>query len=281
MFTGSTRHSGTLVATAVALTGAAFLGGGAAIADSNEDGQFLALLNQEDIPALNNAPYLIATAHKVCRVLDRGISADTVMHAMINNAYTQDPVERGYPRARLVHTMTRFITAAVEAYCPYDQHKIVPIIVGTAPAANSGSAAGRATARPGTAAHSAVLASAIRAVPAGEVTQPAPPPAPPAAHLLAPPRPVTAPRRLVAAPPRPQRPPPPPKQPPPPPKQVAPPAAGPQPGSGPGGGGGGGAGGGGNGIGGPGGGPGGGAGGGPVRPAPAPRRAPGFVRLAP
>jgi uncharacterized membrane protein YgcG len=136
MFTGITSRSGTLVTAIVVLTGAAILRGGAAAADPNQDDQFLALLDKEDIPALENAPGLIATAHKICRKLDGGMPVDNLVDTMMNNAYNEDPIERLYPRARLTSTMTRFITAAVEAYCPYDQSKIASIMANPAPGSN-------------------------------------------------------------------------------------------------------------------------------------------------
>ena len=133
MFTGITSHAGTLVTTIVVLTGAAILRGGAAAADPNQDDQFLELLAKEDIPALQNVPSLIATAHKVCRQLDGGMPVDDVVDEMRNYAYNTDPIERLYPRARLARTEARFITAAVEAYCPDDQSRIASIMANPAP----------------------------------------------------------------------------------------------------------------------------------------------------
>jgi hypothetical protein len=138
MFTGITRctgitsHAGALVTATVVLTGAALLRGGAAVADSNQDEQFLALLNEEGIPALKGVPSLIHTAHKVCRELDGGMPADTLVNAMVNDAYDIDPPERLYAPGRLARTEARFITAAVEAYCPYDQSKIASIMANSA-----------------------------------------------------------------------------------------------------------------------------------------------------
>ena len=76
MFTGITSHSGALVTAIVVLTGTAILHGGTAAADSNQDDQFLALLDEEGIPALDGVPSLIDTAHKVCRTLNAGMPAD-------------------------------------------------------------------------------------------------------------------------------------------------------------------------------------------------------------
>lgn len=263
MFTATTRcagvtsHAGVLVTTLVLLSGAAILRGGAATADSNEDDQFLALLAQEGIPALEGVPSLVDVAHKVCRALDAGIPADRVLDAMVEYAGSNDPPERFYAPGRLARTEARFITASVGAYCPYDRSKITFLV--TDPTSRWNDPAHRMSDNIRNAVNSrddrrephvspsgalatgpsagepldfnvnaAALVSSTGAVPAGEVTQPNPPqlpaPPPPLAHL-APPQPI-------AAPPRPQRVPPPPQSPPVP--RVAP-----QPGAAPGNGGGG------------------------------------------
>ena len=96
-FTGTTSHSGALVTTIVVLTGAAILRGGAAAADANQDDQFLALLDEEGIPAVENVPSLIDTAHKICRTLDAGMPADGLVDAMVGHAYSIDPTLGRYP----------------------------------------------------------------------------------------------------------------------------------------------------------------------------------------
>jgi Protein of unknown function (DUF732) len=131
-FTGITIHAGALVTAITVLTGAAILRGGAAVADSNQDEQFLALLDKEGIPAVTGVPSLIYTAHKVCRKLDAGMPADDLVDAMVNDAYGIDPPERLYASGRLARTEARFITAAVGAYCPYDQSKIASIMANPA-----------------------------------------------------------------------------------------------------------------------------------------------------
>jgi outer membrane biosynthesis protein TonB len=131
-FTGITIHAGALVTAIAVLTGAAILRGGAAVADSNQDEQFLALLEKEGIPAVTGVPSLIYTAHKVCRKLDAGMPADDLVDAMVNDAYGIDPSERLYASGRLARTEARFITAAVDAYCPYDQNKLASIVVNPA-----------------------------------------------------------------------------------------------------------------------------------------------------
>ncbi|OBH61645.1 hypothetical protein A5685_24820 [Mycobacterium colombiense] len=238
--TGVTSHAGVLVATLVLLSGAAILRGGAATADSNEDDQFLALLAQEGIPALEGVPSLVDVAHKVCRALDAGIPADRVLDAMVEYAGSNDPPERFYAPGRLARTEARFITASVGAYCPYDRSKITFLVTDAASRQNDPAHPMADNIRNAVNSrfvgerldfdvHRAVLASSTGAVPGGEVTQPNPPqlpaPPPPLAHQ-APPQPI-------AVPPRPQRVPPPPQQSPPPPRVA------PQPGAAPGDGGGG------------------------------------------
>jgi hypothetical protein len=119
MFTAITGLA--LVTAIVVLTGGAILRAGAAPADSNQDEQFLTLLNQEGIPALSGVPSLIATAHKVCRNLDAGMSADALVDALVDYANTVTP---GADPGRLRRTETRFVIAAVGAYCPNDQGKM-------------------------------------------------------------------------------------------------------------------------------------------------------------
>ena len=272
MFTHITGYTGALITAIVMLTGGEILRGGAAAADSNQDQQFLALLDKEDIPVLDNAPALIATAHRICGKLDGGMAADDLVNVMKNNAYKSDPVERLFPPARLTSTMTRFITAAVEAYCPYDQGKIASIMANPLPGSNGPThrgggvfVAGHHGGDRSDDARGTVLVSLIGAVPSGEIPKPNPPqipgPPPPTAQIPA----AAPPTAQILTPPRPVVAPPPPKQSPPAPKQAQPPAVAPQPGGGVGGGGSGSSG-----------------GAGPAQPSPPPPpRAPGRVRLAP
>jgi hypothetical protein len=56
-------------------------------ADPNPDDQFVALLDQKGIPALENVPSLIATAHRDCRQLDGGMPVDGVVNDMRERAF--------------------------------------------------------------------------------------------------------------------------------------------------------------------------------------------------
>lgn len=295
MFTSIAGYAGAVAVSIATLTGGAVLGDGAAVADPDQDEQFLTLLDQEEIPAVENRQSVIATAHKVCGKLDGGMPVDALVDEMKNFAYSRDRAVRQYPPDRVTRTMTRFITAAVQAYCPGDRGKIASIMANPGPGSNEPThhvatqvphaispsdlrrpaldsaavAAGRRAPADGV----AMLTASVGAVPSGEITptDPSPIPSPPpTAHVVTP--------RLPAAAPHPSKQSPPPlKEPPPPPQQVPPPANGPAPGDASGGGTGGN---GGNGSGGAGGAGGGGAGG-PAGPAPTPPRPPGFVRLAP
>lgn len=291
MFTSITSRASVLVTTIVVLVGGAVLRSGAAAADPNQDEQFRALLEMADIPSQANMSSLIATAHKVCRKLDGGMSVDALVDTMRNNAYDLNPRLRLAPARRLNSTMTRFITAAVEAYCPYDQGKIAASMAGPAAytrnAVNSGGGiltAGRyRDDRSGYDAHATVLVSLSGALPSGEITPnppQIPPPPPPTAQIETPRQPIVVPHRPKQAPTPPRQSPPLPKQPASPAKQPPPPAVAPQPGGAAGSVGGGGSGGPSGGTG--GGGPGGGNGGaGPAEPPPEPPMPPGVVGLAP
>ncbi|ORW97159.1 hypothetical protein AWB92_04695 [Mycobacterium sp. IEC1808] len=268
MFTGPTGRSGALITAVAVLTGAAIVRGGAAIADPSQDDRFLALLDQQGIPALRGVPSLIETGHDVCRTLDAGMPAAGLVDAMVNNAVGIDPGERDFDLGRLARTEARFITAAVGAYCPYDRGKIASLR--TNPSGWEESA--QRVTRPAVDLRSDLRELPV-AVPSGEIDDPNPPqlpvPPPQAAQIQTPRQPIAAPSAPKHPPPPPQTAKSPPQQPPSPPQQMEP-AGGPQPG-GAGGSGGGGSAGGGNG----GGSPGGNGGGVPADPSP------GFVRLAP
>jgi hypothetical protein len=135
MVTGITSQVAALVTAIAVLTGGAILRGGPAAADPNQDKQFLALLEQKDIPAIANVPSLIATAHKVCLKLADGMPAEDLVDALVNYAYRIDPTARLYAPDRVARTQARFITAAVEAYCPGSESKIASIMADYAPGA--------------------------------------------------------------------------------------------------------------------------------------------------
>jgi Protein of unknown function (DUF732) len=250
MSSGLIRHLPATVA-AVALFSAALLPGGTAAADSQDD-KFFELLGEKDIPAIDNATSLIETGHKVCSKLDGGMSVNDLVELIRNNGFNENPMARLYPQDRITTTIDRFITAAVQAYCPYDAGNIASI------AAYDGRRSPGAV---------VVLASLTQALPAGEIppTKPLPVPAqpPPSPEELAPaPQQPPPPRHVQQTPQRQQQVEPPPQEPPPqepPPQAEQPQAPAPAPE------------------------PGGGNGGAPAPDGPSPARPapPGHIRLAP
>jgi len=127
MFSGIIGHGRGMVSAIAVLTAAAILPGGTAAADPSQDDKFFALLGEKDIPAVDNATSLIDTAHKVCSKLDGGMSVNDLVDLIRNNGYNANWRSRLDPPDRVTRTINRFITAAVQAYCPYDAGKIASI----------------------------------------------------------------------------------------------------------------------------------------------------------
>ena len=113
-----------LVSTSAVLT-AAIICAGAAGADPSQQDQFLALLEQEQIPPIDNLPGLVARAHQICGQLDGGTPFDTVVDSEMNFAYGDNPALHLYPD-RVRRTAVRFITASVDVYCPSHQGQLPP-----------------------------------------------------------------------------------------------------------------------------------------------------------
>jgi hypothetical protein len=203
MFSGIIRHLPAPV-TAVALVATAmFSPCTTAAADPSQDQKFFDLLGQKEIPPVDNANSLIATAKKACSKLDDGMPVGDLVELIRNNGFNDNPLARLQPQDRITRTITQFINASVEAYCPYDRGKIASI-------------AGFRT-RSG-APRLVVLASFVEPLHAGEIgpTKPLPVPAqppqireenpppaqeppPPARHVQ--PAPAQAPAQQVEPPP--------------------------------------------------------------------------------
>jgi hypothetical protein len=235
MFTGITSHGGALITAIGLLTGAAILHSGAATADPDQDQKFLTLLADNDIPAVDNDDGLIDTAHKACGKLDDGMPVGDLVELMRNNGFATNPLARFYPQGRVTRTIDRFISAAVQAYCPYDRGKIASIMPGTATGSSE-------PMRPGAVYthvvhdHGIALVSVIGPIPSGEVPPSNPPPAPalpspPPQQVHQVPEQPPVPRSVPPAPQRPQQVQPPPQQVEPPPQEAEPPPpeAGPSP----------------------------------------------------
>ena len=119
MRTAITSLADALVGVSVVLT-AAIICAGAAGADPSQEDQFLARLQQEQIPAIDNVPALVWHAHEICGELDGGASVETVVTELMNRSYADNPALYSVP-ARVRRTAVRFVTASVDVYCPSHQ----------------------------------------------------------------------------------------------------------------------------------------------------------------
>jgi hypothetical protein len=123
--TGITNLAAALVSASVVLTAAVICAGAAGADPGQQQDQFLALLQQEQIPAIDNIPGLIARAHEICGRLDGGDSVENVVNDEMNDGYRDNPVLHLYP-GRVRRTAVRFITASVDVYCPSHQGELPP-----------------------------------------------------------------------------------------------------------------------------------------------------------
>jgi len=105
---------------------AAIICAGAAGADPSQQDQFLALLEQEQIPPVSDGEVagVVARAHQICAALNGGTPVDTLVNDEINRAYGDNPALHLYSD-RVRRTAIRFITASVDVYCP-SHHGVLP-----------------------------------------------------------------------------------------------------------------------------------------------------------
>jgi hypothetical protein len=122
--TGIISVADALVSASVVLT-VAIVCAGAAGADPSQQDQFVALLEQEQIPAIDNLPGLIARAHQICGELDGGTPVEDVVNGEMNFAFADNPALHLRPD-RVRRTAIRFITASVDVYCPNHQSDLPP-----------------------------------------------------------------------------------------------------------------------------------------------------------
>jgi hypothetical protein len=124
--TGITSLADALVSASVVLT-AAIICAGAAAADPNQQDQFLALLDQEQIPPIDDGevPGVVARAHQICGDLNGGSSVDTLINDEMNRGYDENPRLHLYPD-RVRRTAVRFVTASVDIYCPKHKGELPP-----------------------------------------------------------------------------------------------------------------------------------------------------------
>lgn len=94
---------------------------GTAGAEPKGDDEFLDLLDQQGIPAVDGTSGLIARAHGICHELDGGTPYDAIVNEQMNNTFEDNPALHLVP-GRVNRTATKFIFAAVNAYCPSHQN---------------------------------------------------------------------------------------------------------------------------------------------------------------
>jgi hypothetical protein len=112
--TGITSLAEALVSASVVLT-ATVICAGAASADPSQQDQFVALLEQDQIPVVDNLPALVARAHQICGELDGGASVYAVVDEEMKGIFGENP---GLESARVHRTAIRFIAVSAEVYCP-------------------------------------------------------------------------------------------------------------------------------------------------------------------
>ncbi len=105
-----------LVSASLALT-TAIICAGAARADPSQQDQFVDLLEQDQIPLVDNLPTLVARAHQICGELNRGTPIATVVNEEMNGMFEENPALR-QESARVKRTAVRFIAVSAEVYCP-------------------------------------------------------------------------------------------------------------------------------------------------------------------
>jgi hypothetical protein len=114
--TGITRLAAALFSASVVLT-AAIICAGAASADPSQQDQFVALLEADQIPLVDNLSALVARAHQICRELNGGAPIATVVNEEMNGMFEENPAFR-QDSARVKRTAIRFIAVSAEVYCP-------------------------------------------------------------------------------------------------------------------------------------------------------------------
>jgi hypothetical protein len=124
--TGITSLAHALVSALVLLT-AAIICAGAAGADPSQQDQFVALLEQEQIPPIDDGevPGVVARAQQICGELNGGSPVDAMVNEEMNRGYEENPRLHLYPD-RVRRTAIRFITASVDVYCPRHKGELPP-----------------------------------------------------------------------------------------------------------------------------------------------------------
>ena len=124
--TGITSLADALVSASVVLT-AAIICAGAAGADPSQQDQFLALLEQEQIPPVDDGevPGVVARAHQICGELNGGASVETVVTEEMNGMFEENPAYHQVSD-RVRRTAVRFVAVSADVYCPSHQGELPP-----------------------------------------------------------------------------------------------------------------------------------------------------------
>jgi hypothetical protein len=108
-----------LVSASVALAAAVMCAGAASADPSQQDqqDQFVALLEQDQIPMIDNLPSLVARARQICSELNSGTPIAAVVNEEMNGIFEENPAYH-QEFARVKRTAIRFIAVSSEVYCP-------------------------------------------------------------------------------------------------------------------------------------------------------------------
>ena len=119
MRTGITSLADAVVSASVVLTAAIICAGAASADPSQQDQQeqFVALLEQDQVPLIDNLPALVARAHQICAELNGGASVYKVVDEEMNGIFDDNPALR-QESARVHRTAIRFIAVSAQVYCP-------------------------------------------------------------------------------------------------------------------------------------------------------------------
>jgi Protein of unknown function (DUF732) len=113
---GTLSLADALVGASVALA-AALICACTANAEPSQQEQFVALLEQDQVPLIDNLPALVARAHQICAELNGGTSVYTVVDEEMKGIFEDNPAY--YQESARVHrTAIRFIAVSAEVYCP-------------------------------------------------------------------------------------------------------------------------------------------------------------------
>jgi hypothetical protein len=116
---GMTGLTGALVSASLVLAAAILSAGTANAGPSQQEqqDQFVALLEQDQVPLIDNLPALVARAHQICHELDSGQSVYNVVDEEMNGIFAENPSYRA-ESARVHRTAIRFIAVSAQVYCP-------------------------------------------------------------------------------------------------------------------------------------------------------------------